>query len=95
MMIKAVARSITVAAYAGGLLWQAVPGDARAQAADPACAAVDESDLAALAGCMSLEQLAGQLSAFNQHIGQRITGRSLEENIEAADRLFRRLGHRR
>jgi beta-glucosidase len=83
MMIKAVARSITVAAYAGGLLWQAVPGDARAQAADPACAAVDESDLAALAGCMSLEQLAGQLSAFNQHIGQRITGRSLEENIEA------------
>ena len=82
-MIKAVARSITVAACAGGLLWQAVPGDGRAQDTQPGCDTIDESDLAAVAGCMSLEQLAGQLSAFNQHIGQRLTGRSLEENIRA------------
>lgn len=77
------ARRITlVAACAGILLWQAGAGDARAQG-EPDCAAVDETDFKAVAGCMSLEQLAAQLSAFNNHIGQRLTGNTLEENVRA------------
>ena len=65
---------------ASAMEWMSAPV---AQDAQPGCNTIDESDLAAVAGCRSLEQLAGQLSAFNQHIGQRLTGRSLEENIRA------------
>ena len=52
-------------------------------AAQQDCAAVEETDFEAVVGCMSLEQLAGQLSAFNNAIGQRLTGNTLEENVRA------------
>jgi len=68
-------------ASAGVALWVVISGSATAQ--QTGCDAVDETDFEAVVGCMSLEQLAGQLSAFNNHIGQRLTGHTLEENVRA------------
>jgi beta-glucosidase len=59
----------------------AAPASARTEPAD--CAAVAETDLERVVRCMSLEQLAGQLTAFNEFIARRLTGRSLEENVGA------------
>lgn len=43
----------------------------------------DESDVERVVRCLSLEELAGQLTAFNEPIARRLTGRSLEEHIRA------------
>jgi beta-glucosidase len=71
---------IRAATLCAGALWLAGAGPVAAQ---QDCAAVEETDFAAVARCMSLEQLAGQLSAFNNAIGQRLTGNTLEENVRA------------
>jgi beta-glucosidase len=51
--------------------------------AQPECSAVDPTDLQRVVQCMSPEELAGQLTAFNEFIAQRLTGRSLEDNVRA------------
>ena len=56
---------------------------APAEAKSPECASVDDTDLERVVRCMSPEELAGQLTAFNDHIARRLTGRSLEDNIRA------------
>jgi beta-glucosidase len=68
--------ALAIAALAGGA---AVPAQA-----DPAdCGAVEETDFERVAQCMSLGELAGQLTAFNEFIARRLTGRSLEDNVRA------------
>ena len=79
----AAARQGTLVAACAMVLWIFGAGDGAAQHAEPACEAVDETDFKAVAGCMSLEELAAQLSAFNHHIGERLTGNTLEENVRA------------
>jgi beta-glucosidase len=81
MSKAAAARKGAFVAACAGALWILGASDGAGQQADPACAAVDETDFEAVASCMSLEELAAQLSAFNQHIGQRLTGNALEENV--------------
>jgi beta-glucosidase len=83
-MIKAAAaRKGTLVAVCAVALCILGAGDGAGQPAEPACEAVEETDFKAVAGCMSLEELAAQLSAFNQHIGERLTGNTLEENVRA------------
>ncbi|MGH6922012.1 MAG: glycoside hydrolase family 3 N-terminal domain-containing protein, partial [Geminicoccaceae bacterium] len=81
MSKAAAARKGTHVAACAMALWLFEVGDGAGQETDPACATVDETDFEAVAGCMLLEELAAQLSAFNQHIGERLTGNTLEENV--------------
>jgi beta-glucosidase len=80
-MIRTVAARQGRLAIACAVLCLLATGSAGAQQTD--CASVDETDFEAVVGCMTLEQLAGQMSAFNQQIGERVTGNSLEANIRA------------
>jgi beta-glucosidase len=83
-MIKAAAaRKGTLVAVCVVALCILGADDGAGQPAEPTCEAVEETDFKAVAGCMSLEELAAQLSAFNQHIGERLTGNTLEENVRA------------
>lgn len=83
-MSKAAAvRKGTHVAACAMALWVFDAGDGAGQETDPACATVDEIDFKTVAGCMSLEELAAQLSAFNHQIGERLTGNTLEENVRA------------
>jgi beta-glucosidase len=83
MSMTAVARKGALVAACAVMLWLFDAGEGAGQQAEPACAEIDQTDFKAVVRCMSLEQLAGQLSAFNQHIGERITGNSLEDNVRA------------
>lgn len=56
---------------------------ARAHAAGPDCATVDDTDFERVVACMSTAELAGQLTAFNEHIASLLTGRTLEDNVRA------------
>ena len=49
----------------------------------PECASVDETEFEQVVQCMSLEELAGQLTAFNAFIAMRLTGKTLEDNVRA------------
>ena len=60
-----------------------LPFLATAQATTPECTSVEETDFERVVACMSLEQLAGQLSAFNAHIAMVLTGKTLEDNVRA------------
>jgi beta-glucosidase len=80
-MSKAAARKGTLVAACAMALWFFGAGEGIGQQAEPACESIDETDFKTVAGCMSLEELAAQLSAFNQHIGERLTGNTLEENV--------------
>ena len=82
--------SIAVAARRGVLvtactmaMWTYGPGEVAGQQAEPGCDAIDETDFKSVVGCMSLEELAAQLTAFNHHIGERLTGNTLEQNVRA------------
>ncbi|MGH6900808.1 MAG: glycoside hydrolase family 3 N-terminal domain-containing protein, partial [Geminicoccaceae bacterium] len=68
--------ALTIAALAG-----AATAPAHAEPAD--CTAVEDTDFERVVQCMSLEELAGQLTAFNEHIARRLTGKSLEDNVRA------------
>jgi beta-glucosidase len=83
MSKAAAARQGALLAVCAVAMWSFGIGGAAGQEPDPACAAIDETDFKAVAGCMSLEELAAQLSAFNPPIGQKLTGNTLEENIRA------------
>jgi beta-glucosidase len=52
-------------------------------AAAARCAAVEATDFARVAECMSLDELALQLTAFNPRIAPLLTGQSLEELVAA------------
>ena len=83
MSKAAAARQGTLVAACATVLWIFAAGDGAGQPAEPACEAVEETDFKSVAACMSLEELAAQLSAFNHHIGERLTGNTLEENVRA------------
>jgi beta-glucosidase len=68
---------------AGAESQPAAPAKVQAQAPGPDCAAVDERDFKHVVACLSPEELAGQLTAFNQFIAQKLTGKTLEENVQA------------
>jgi hypothetical protein len=54
-----------------------------AQGGPPDCAGADDTDFERVVRCMSLEELAGQLTAFNAHIALRLTGKTLDDNVRA------------
>jgi beta-glucosidase len=83
MSKAAAARRGTLVAVGAVALWMFGAGDGAGQQVDPACAEVDQTDFKSVVGCMSLEELAAQLSAFNPPIGERLTGNTLEENVRA------------
>jgi hypothetical protein len=56
---------------------------AQAQVGRADCAAIEETDFERVVACMSIEELAGQLTAFNESIALRLTGKTLEDNVRA------------
>ena len=68
--------ALTIAALAG-------PAEAAAQAQPADCTSVEDTDFERVVQCMSLGELAGQLTAFNEFIALRLTGMTLEQNVRA------------
>ena len=60
-----------------------VPSATRAQPEHLDCASIDETDFERVVACMALEELAGQLTAFNEPVALRLTGKTLEESVRA------------
>jgi beta-glucosidase len=68
--------ALTIAALAG-------PAAAAAQAQPADCTSVEDTDFERVVQCMSLGELAGQLTAFNEFIALRLTSMTLEQNVRA------------
>jgi beta-glucosidase len=69
--------AVMIAALAGAV----ITGPARGEPSD--CARVAATDFERVARCMSLEELAGQLTALNPFIALRLTGKTLDDNVRA------------